>query len=324
MQRYEIITKTDELAPELEKLLKVLEALKANEQENGEARREVVIELQHLEARMKECCEASSASRTASEKMKKENTRLQCDVENAELSVKEMKDELQRWLGKIVQSPERKRQAIGQKDQLLEVIKGEVKELERQLGSAKSSKQAHRDLIQELKGMELAILIDLAAESQAAVRRLGDDQAKLAAADRQALQEASNATGAEREHRRCEDHAAGERKRWELELAAAQEEQQTAAGELRRLEREQREGAARIGRGERDLRELHEQREEERERAEAEVRRMVGAFRAARRLWMERHQKRLDELDMSDADGEEPHQQMGSAAPSSSTEASAL
>jgi hypothetical protein len=37
---------------------------------------------------------------------------------------------------------------------------------------------------------------------------------------------------------------------------------------------------------------------------------MVGAFRAARRLWMERHQKRLDELDMSDADGEEPLQQM--------------
>lgn len=281
-------------------------ALRAEKEENEQAYDELAIEIQQLEARMKECREANSDARKESERMKKEKAKLQYEVDNAELSVQEKKDELHKWTSQVVQSPERKQQAIEQKMQLLQAIKSEVEELVRQRNAVKSSKQANQTLIQELRGLQFDVLIDLATESQQAVQRLRDDQAKLTACERDALQEASNVTGAEREYRRHEDHSAGEKKRWEMELAAAQEAHEAAMSELRRLEKEQREGVAVIELGEREVHRLHEQLKQELEQSKMEVGSMVRAYRVTERLWMERHANRMRALDANSSDdGEE-------------------
>lgn len=249
-----------------------------------------------LENEMKRVTQINSKLRTELENMNKAKAKLKDDVEGAELSVQECAAELHKWRTRLVQSPERKMQGIQQKTQLLEVIKGEVREMEQQWNASKASKNQRRDVCQALDGLRLDALIDLADVAQRSAQRNRDGQIKVVAAEQESQQVEATVTQAEREYQRQYEHCAGEKKRHELQFVAAQESHDTVLDQLLRLEKDRRDAMARTEQGEREVAALSAQLEEEKRLADETVQNMVGQYRIQERAWKGRLEVQMKEL----------------------------
>jgi hypothetical protein len=241
-----------------------------------------------LENEMKRLTQVNSKLRTELEHLNKAKAKLKDDVEGAELSVQECAAELHKWKSRLVQSPERKMQGIKQKTQLLEVIKGEVREMEQQWNASKVAKHQRHEVCQALDSLLLDSLIELADATQQSAQRNRDDQSKVIAAEQESHQEEAKVTQAEREHQRQNEHCAGEKKRQELQFAAAQEGHDTVMDQLLRLEKDRRDAMARTEQGEREVAALSAQLEEEKRLADETVRDMVSRYRVQERAWKSR------------------------------------
>jgi hypothetical protein len=249
-----------------------------------------------LENEMKRLTQVNSKLRTEVEHLNKAKAKLKDDVEGAELSVQECAAELHKWRSRLVQSPERKMQGITQKTQLLEVIKGEVREMEQQWNASKVARHQRRDVCQALDGLRLDALIDLADVAQQSEQRNRDGHIQVLAAEQESLQAEAAVTQAEREHQRQNEHCAGEKKRQELQYVAAQESHDTVMDQLLRLEKDRRDAMARTEQGEREVAALSAQLEEEKRLADETVRHMVGQYRVQERAWKKRLEGQMNEL----------------------------
>jgi hypothetical protein len=249
-----------------------------------------------LENEMKRLTQVNSKLRTEVEHLNRAKAKLKDDVEGAELSVQECAAELHKWRSRLVQSPERKMQGITQKTQLLEVIKGEVREMEQLWNASKGARHQRRDVCHALDGLRLDALIDLADVAQRSEQRNRDDHSKVLAAEQESLQAEAAVTQAEREHQRQNEHCAGEKKRQELQYVAAQESHDTVMDQLLRLEKDRRDAMERTEQGEREVAALSAQLEEEKRLADETVRHMVGQYRVQERAWKCRLEGQMNEL----------------------------
>ena len=253
-------------------------------------------ECQQVELDIAQFNQVQTSIRQEADLLKKQATDLKHKVDTTSWALHECTVELEHWKGQVVRSPERKLAAVEQKTLLLDAAKAELAALEQARGHTKQGKRAHQVLVRDLQDLQFDVLTELADAAQHASTQLREHQATTSSVEHQIHFEEAEVLHAEREHHRFTEHSAAEKKRFELQLAAAHETHDVVTAQLLRLEKERREAMLRTEQGEREIRSLELLMDEEQDKAEQEIQHMIEQYRIVERQFLERDNARLQAL----------------------------
>lgn len=280
-----MIMALEEVNDENLQLSEQLAAVQMESNEKNKEMEEVEQECQELEIEIARNNKVQSAKREEATELKKKHNELNNELASAKLALEEKKLELESLQAKVVSSPDRKKKALTDLQDLVKEVRAEANSLEEQWQETKTTivhvSQAIRDVPQATR------LVKQVLEGTTKISSLQDEISNVKAEGDRVRKETDDVQeqiqASEASLHRSEEKLAHMRKMYKLKMDAAQDALESSKLRLIQVDKEQSEGMARVEAGEAEVKALEKEIELERQRTQAEIDDMMERYRRMER-----------------------------------------
>lgn len=294
-QRDQLVAAVDELNDENAKLNEQLLITEKESQDRFEEMKGVMQECEELELEIAKKNKLQSTARQEAAELKKTANDLKDALATSTWALQEADAKEEHLRSLVVSSPERRKNGLVMRQDMLDKEKQECNALEVQL--LENEKKVRR--MQEVAKNVMSAIADMEE-----LHQIASKHAELNEKLEETLQLTStnNKTTAdtyktieeeERRLSRSEEKIAHQRKQHRLQINANRDALETAKSQLVLVEKDRRDGLARVEASEAEVRSMEVAMEQERIKTERDIECMISEYKRVEAIWLERNQQRM-------------------------------
>jgi len=293
--RAHLLLQLEELYKENEQLTLQHEQVQAESAEKMEEMDKVIAECQYLESEIARCNKLQAAKREEAAALKREVNSMKDELSSSTWALQEAEAEEEALMGKVVSSPDRRKQELESKKARLEKEKEEIRTIQEQL---QSNKKKSFNLQQATKSVEETValqqqVLEEAAKYEKVMGLLNETTREIEETVEKTKELENQLEEANRALLRTEEKAAHLQKQGKMKMDAVLDRIDIAKEQLLLIEKERQEGAARVDAGEAEVRALEEQMKAEKEKTDQEIAELIANYKEMEKAFLARNEKRM-------------------------------
>jgi len=255
----------------------------------------VMRECEELEVEITRNNKLQAAAREEAATLKKQANDLKDQVSTAQWALEQAEVEEENLRGKVVSSPDRRKQELYVRKERLQKVKQECAAVESEVQLTKTKVVNAMKAMHDLDATN-TMLDDLQEEitkHQQLVQKIEETRKSCTATEKQTEAADNRLKEAQRQLERSETKIVQQRKQHEMQIQAVHEALDAAKKQLLRVEKDRRESMARVEAGEQEVRMLEEAMREDRVKTEHQIESMIAEYKQVEKAFLERNANQM-------------------------------